>query len=142
MVVDESRPPSGIVFRRLVTPDERARARDLLAGAGYRSPRLAGDEVWSGLWDLTAADGAALTAAAATRQMSVRILEVRVLVARPGPHRSALYGRLVHELADLCRANGVEGMVAGVAGGDNAGAELLRRAGFEVGPAGWLAREV
>lgn len=132
MVVDEDlpAPPSGIVFRRLGTPAERSRARALLDAAdlAYRSPRLAGDEVWSGLWNLTAANSAALTAAAATLPMSARVLEVRALVVW---NRSAMCGRLVRELADVCRAHGVESMVAGVAGGDAAAVHLLRRAGFD-----------
>jgi hypothetical protein len=153
VVVDEDRLPSGIVFRRLGAPAERSRARALLDAAGpvYRSPRLAGDEVWSGLWNLTAANGAALTAAAATRQASERVLEVRALVVRPGEHWPARCGRLVRELADVCRANGAEWMVAGIAGGDTAAMALLRRAGFnttpvpgppEAGSVEWLAREV
>ena len=153
MVVDKDRLPSGIVFRRFGTPAERSRARGLLdaAGPAYRSPRLAGDEVWFGLWNLTAANGAALTAGAATLRMSARVLEVRALVVRTGVHRSAMWGRLVRELAEVCRAQGAEWMVAGTAGGDVAAAELLRRAGFDTtsdpglpdaGSIGWLAREV
>ena len=152
MVRDESRLPSGIVFRRLGTPAERARARGLLVAAGpaYRSPRLAGDEVWSGLFDLTAADGAAPAAVAATLPMSVRVLEVRALVVRTGAPSSAMWGRLVRELADECRAQGAEWLVAGIADGDTAAVEL-RRAGFgpapvpglpEAGSLGWLAWEV
>jgi hypothetical protein len=151
--VDENRLPSGIVFRRLGTPAERARAGGLLDGAGpaYRSPRLAGDEVWSGLWNLTAADGAALTAAAATLRMSAGMLEVRALAVRLGEHSSAMWARLVRELGDECRATGAERMVAGTGEHDAAAAELLRRAGFgtmpDPGPPGpgsivWLAREV
>jgi len=154
VVVQEDRLPSGIVFRRLGTAAERSSARGLLDGAGiaYRSPRLAGDEVWSGLWNLTAANGAALTAAAATLRTSARVLELRALVAvRNGGHRNALCGRLVRELADVCRAHGAERMMAGIAGGDVAAARLLRRAGFgttrdprppEEGSIGWLAWEV
>jgi hypothetical protein len=153
VVVDEDQLPSGIVFRRLGAPAERSRARGLLdrAGLAYRSPRLAGDEVWSGLWNLTAADGAALTAAAATLRISARVLEVRALAVRTSAHRSALCGRLIRELADGCRAYGAEWMVAGIAGGDATAVRLLRRAGFattldpelpDTGSIGWFAREV
>ncbi|MBG0564774.1 hypothetical protein [Actinoplanes aureus] len=144
---------SEIVFRRLGEPAERSQAGELLVAGGcvYRSPRLAGDERWSGLWNLTAADGAALTAAAATMRMSARILEVRALAARPGEHCPAMWARLVRELADTCRARGAESMVAGFAGGDAAAEGLLRRAGFDTasdpGLPGldsikWVAREV
>jgi hypothetical protein len=153
VVVDEDRLPSGIVFRPLSMPAERLQARELLDAAGlvYRSPRLASDEVWSGLWNLTAADGAALTAAAATVRISVRVLEVRALAVRDGEHRTALWGRLVRELTDVCRANGAEWMIAGIAGGDVATAERLRRARFnpaanqgpfDAGSIRWLVREV
>ena len=153
MVSDQDGLPSGIVFRRLGMPAERSHAGRLLSAGGgvFRSPRLSGEESWSGLWNLTAADGAALTAAAATRRMSSRVLEVRALAVRPGPHRQAMWARLVRELADVCRASGVERMVAGTADGDAAGLRLLRRAGFDPaadpglpdpGSIAWLARYV
>jgi hypothetical protein len=151
--VDEDRPPAGVVFRGLGTPAERLRARRLLDAAtpAYRSPRLIGDEAWSGLWNLTAADGAALMAAAATVRMSVRALEVRALAVRAGGQGPAMWGRLVRELADVCRAYGAEWLVAGTANGDAAAVALLRRAGFaaslevglpDLGSIVWLAREV
>ncbi|WP_328475615.1 hypothetical protein OHA21_19785 [Actinoplanes sp. NBC_00393] len=118
-----------IVFRRLGAAD----AREL--SLVYRSPRLSGDEQWSGLWNLTAANGSALTAAAATEQLSARTLEVRALAVRPGQPAP---DRLVRELADLCRARGVERLVAAVADGD----AVLRRAGFAPSDAAWLAREI
>ncbi|WP_250032820.1 GNAT family N-acetyltransferase [Paractinoplanes maris] len=152
MGVDEDPRPSGIVFRRLGTPAERSRARALLdaAGPAYRSPRLAGDEVWFGLFDLTAANGAALTAAAATLPTSARVLEARALVWTSA-HWSQTCGRLVRELADVCRAHGAEWMVAAVADGDTAAVHLLRRAGFDTtsdpglpdtGSIEWLMRDV
>jgi L-amino acid N-acyltransferase YncA len=162
---EDGRLPAGIVFRRLGTPAERSRARRLLdaGGPGYRSPRLIGDEAWSGLWNLTAASGAALAAAAATVQLAARVVEVRAVVLPAGGHRPALGGRLVRELADACRAQGAERMVAGTAragGGefgagdaDAAAVDLLRRMGFDqvtaadlgvpdVGSIVWLALEV
>jgi hypothetical protein len=109
--------------------------------------------VWSGLWNLTAANGAGLAAAAATLRMSARVVEVRALVVPASGRRPALCGRLVRELADACRANGAEWMVAGAAGADVAAVDLLRRTGFDpttaanlglpdLGSIGWLALEV
>jgi hypothetical protein len=103
------------------------------------------------LWNLTAPIGAALAAAAATLRMSARVLEVRAMVAPAGDHWAARWGRLVRELADGCRAQGAEWMVAGVAGADAGAVDLLRRAGFDtgrdlglpdLGPIVWLGREV
>jgi hypothetical protein len=153
VALDEDRLLQGVVFRRLGTWAERPPAPGL-CGAGahaYRSPRLAGDEAWAGLWNLTADDGAALTAAAATLAMSARVLEVRALIVRAGAGWPAMCRRLVRELADEGRAHGAEWLVAGAAAGDPAAPDLLRRAGFgsagmpglpEAGPIVWLAREV
>jgi hypothetical protein len=145
----------GIVYRRLDTPAERARARRLLCAGGpaYRSPRLCGDEAWAGLWNLTAANGAALAAAASTVRISARVLEVRAMVVPAGGHRSALGRRLVRELADACRAHGAQWMVAGVGEADVAAVDLLRGMGFDTvtaadlgvsdpGPVGWVVLEV
>jgi hypothetical protein len=151
VTLDEDRLPAGIVFRRLGAPAERSQAQALLdaGGPAYRSPRLAGDEAWSGLWNLTAANGTALAAAAATLRMSARVLEVRALVVRAGVPRAAMWGRLVREMADGCRAHGGEWMVA--AGAEGGALDPLRRAGFgpaagldlpAAGPLLWLAREV
>ena len=154
MVVD-------IVFRRVRTPAERAAARRVLAATrdAYRSPHTAGEPDWCGLWDLTAEDGTAPVAVAATAGLSRLALEVRGLAAARG---SAMWERLVRELADAGRAHGVEWMVAGA---DCPHAMiLLRRNGFvdaaalpghsgfaaAVGPGGlpagdavvWLAREI
>jgi hypothetical protein len=149
VTLDEDRLPAGIVFRRLGPPAERSQAHDLLAAGGpaYRSPRLAGDEAWSGLWNLTASNGTALAAAAATLRMSAPVMEVRALGVRAGGHWAAMLARLVREVADGCRANGAEWMVAAGVEGEALG--LLRHVGF--GPAvgldlpgrlAWLAREV
>ena len=54
-----------MVFRRLGSPADFSLAGRLLGSA---EPRPA-DEIWSGLWHLTAADGDALAAIAATRQL-------------------------------------------------------------------------
>lgn len=112
------------------------------------------------MWNLTAASGAALAAAAATVRLSARVVEVRAVVVPAGGHRPALGGRLVRELADACRAQGVERMVAGTAragggefGAGDAAVDLLRRMDFhpvtaadlgvpDVGSLVWLALEV
>ncbi|MEV6636577.1 hypothetical protein AB0M54_38135 [Actinoplanes sp. NPDC051470] len=113
------------------TPDEadgKDEARRLLSeAAGYRSPRRTGDEVWSGLWNLTAAAGNALVAVAATARLSPRVVELRAIAAA---HPDG-YARLLRELADDGRATGAEWLVAA----DAAGATWLRRAGYDP----WLA---
>jgi hypothetical protein len=129
-----------MVFRRLGTPVDFSRAYRLL---GACVPRPA-DEIWSGLWNLTADDGDALAAIAATRQISRRVVEVRAIRTDQG---YAVQARLLHELADACRAHGVEWLVA-TAGG--AGADVLRRVGFVLATeldlpptrVGWLALQV
>ena len=126
-----------MVFRRLGSPADFSRGCRLL-GAG--EPRSV-DEIWSGLWNLTAEDGDALAAIAATRQLSPGVIEVRAIRTDQGYEVQA---RLLRELADACRAQGVEWLVAVADGG---GADLLRRAGFvpATGPdlpavrGGWLA---
>ena len=151
MTLDEDHLTAAIVFRRLGAPAERSQAHALLGAGGpaYRSPRLAGDEAWSGLWNLTAANGSALLAAAATLRMSAHVLEVRALVVRAGGHRAAMWARLVREVADGCRAHGGEWMVA--AGAEAGALDPLRGTGFgqaaglDLPGAGsllWLAREV
>jgi len=129
-----------MVYRRLGTPVDFWRACRLLGAGGSRPA----DEIWSGLWNLTADDGDALAAVAATRQISPRVVEVRAIRTN---HGYAVQARLLRELADASRANGVEWLVA-VAGG--AGTEMFCRAGFA--PAtnldlpqtrtGWLALQV
>lgn len=126
---------TGIVFRPLVTATDRSRAYGLLdaAGTGYRSPRLCGDERWSGLWDLTAADGTALAAAGATLACGPRRLEVRALVAPVGPHWTAAMGRMVRELADAARAQGVAHLAAASDASD-----VLGDLGFRPTPGWWV----
>jgi hypothetical protein len=103
------------VYRPLTSAADRARAERLLAaGHGYRSPgpSPAGVEEWYGLWDLTAADVAALRAAAATLAVSPAVLEVRAVVTPVGGHWPSSGGRLVRELADAARARGAHRLVA------------------------------
>jgi hypothetical protein len=146
---------AGIVFRRLTAPDERSRADLMLHGGGpaYRSPRLAGDEAWYGLCDLAGSTGAELAAAAAACRLSARVLEVRAMAMPAGGAGAALRGRLVRELADVCRAQGVQWMVAGAAGVEAVAVDLLRGGGFtpaeatrlglsDPGSTVWLAVEV
>jgi GNAT superfamily N-acetyltransferase len=129
-----------MVFRRLATPADFAQAYRLLGAGG---PRPA-DEVWFGLWNLTAADGDALAAIAATRPSSPRVVEVRAVKTRQG---YAVRARLLRELADTCRADGVEWLLADAG---RPGADVLRRHGFAPatdpdGPPirpGWLALQV
>ena len=128
-----------MLYRRLGSPADFSRACRLL-GAGERPA----DEIWSGLWNLTADDGDALAAIAATRQLSPRVVEVREIKTDQG---YAVQARLLRELADACRAQGVEWLVAVADGG---GTAVLRRAGFAPAPglnlpatrAGWLALQL
>jgi len=135
-----------MVFRRLGTPVDFSRACRLL---GACAPRSA-DEIWSGLWNLTADDGDVLAAIAATRQISPRVVEVRAIKTNQG---YAVQARLLRELADACRARGVEWLVApagGISTGGGAGMDVLHRVGFvlardlDLPPtrAGWLALQV
>ena len=132
-----------MVFRQLSTAADYVRARRLFGGRAYR---CAG-EVWSGLWNLTADDGAALAAVAATRQLSPRVVEVRAIVTAADDHAYALRARLLRELANACRASGAEWLVTGA---DRVGADVLRSAGFSAAPeldltkpsGGWLALQV
>ena len=122
-----------MVFRELVTAAEAMQARRLLGAGTHRCP----DEVWSGLFDLTADAGSVVAGVAATRQISPRVVEIRAVVTG-GEDRT--YGRLLRELADVCRARGVEWLVAGA---DRVGADLLREAGFSVAYGdGWLALQL
>ena len=82
-----------MVFRRLGTPVDFFRACRLL---GTCEPRA--DEIWSGLWNLTADDGDALAAIAATRRISPQVVEVRAISTNRG---LAVQARLLRELAGL-----------------------------------------
>ena len=115
-----------LVFRRLESPAD-------LALAGRRLGRVRHpQESWFGLWNLTAAEDDALVAVAATRQRSARSVEVRAIKSVPGYDVPA---RLLRELADVCRARGVEWLVANQGGTEP---EVLRRAGFRSGGEGWM----
>jgi len=129
-----------MVFRRLETPADFSRACRLF---GACEPWSA-DEIWFGLWNLTATDGDALAAIAATRRNSPRVVEVRAIKTHRG---YAVQARLLRELADTCRAHGVEWLIATA---DAAGTDVLRRQGFVLTAdlnmpeirAGWLALQV
>lgn len=145
----------GIVFRQLTACGERSWADLMLAGGGpgFRSPRLAGDETWYGLCDLAGETGSVVAAAAATCRLSMRVLEVRAMAMPASGDWAALRRRLMRELANACRAQGAQWMVAGAAGVDAAAVDLLRGGGFtlaaaasvdmpDLGSVIWLAVEV
>ena len=127
--------PAGIVFRRLHTDAERALARSLLAATGRA--RSAGEEgglAWFGLWDLAAAEEVALIGAAATRAVTAATAELCALAVAAELPWQGLGDRLLREVADILRAQGVERMVARVEADDGRGA-LLRDAGLVPLPA-------
>jgi GNAT superfamily N-acetyltransferase len=142
--------PAGIVFRRLHGDAERAQARSLLAAGGrsWSAGRLGG-LAWFGLWDLAAADGVALLGAAATRPVTVGTAELCALAVPAAPPWQGLADRLLREVADALRAQGVERMVARP-GSDHGRLALLRDAGLAPLPAGqrpelpgaWLSLEL
>jgi hypothetical protein len=128
--------PAGIVFRRLRTEAERALALSLLAAGGRSWPAgRASGVAWFGLWDLAAAEGVALIAAAATRPVTAATAELCALAVPAAvlPLRG-LGDRLLREVADTLRAQGVERMVARLEGDDGRQA-LLRDAGLVPLPA-------
>jgi GNAT superfamily N-acetyltransferase len=127
--------PAGIVFRRLHGEDERALARSLLAATGRAGS--AGEErglAWFGLWDLAAAEEVALIGAAATRPVTAATVELCALAVPAEPPWQGLGERLLREVADTLRAEGVEQMVARV-DGDDGRVALLRDAGLVPLPA-------
>src|SRR5688500_11304708 len=140
-----SRPGQGgdvvvdMVFRRLETPADFSGACRAFGACG---PPLT--QVWFGLWNLTADDGDALVAIAATRRISSRVIEIHAVETHQG---YAVQARLLRELADTCRAHGVEWLVAAA---DGAGTDVRRRQGLVVAAdrtmpeirAGWLAFQV
>jgi GNAT superfamily N-acetyltransferase len=122
--------PAGIVFRPLRTDAERALARSLPAATGRARP--AGEEgglAWFGLWDLAADEGETLLGAAATRTVTAATAELCALAVADAPPWRGLGDRLLREVADTLRAQGVERMVARLAGDDGRLA-LLRDAGL------------
>lgn len=122
--------PAGIVFRRLRTEAERALARSLLAAGGRSWPAgRSGGLAWFGLWDLAAAEGMALLGAAATRPLTAGTAELCALAVPAAPAWQGLGDRLLREVADTLRAQGVEQMVAR-SDGDDGRLALLRDAGL------------
>jgi GNAT superfamily N-acetyltransferase len=127
--------PAGIVFRRLHTDAERALARSLLAAGGRPWPGgRASGLAWFGLWDLAAAEEVALLGAAATRPVTAATAELCALAVPAEPPWRGLGDRLLREVADTLRAQGVERLVARLEGDDGRLA-LLRDAGLVPLPA-------
>jgi hypothetical protein len=127
--------PAGIVFRRLRTEAECALALSLLAAGGRSWPAgRAGGVAWFGLWDLAAAEGVALIAAAATRPVTAATAELCALAVPTVLPWRGLGDRLLREVADTLRAQGVERMVARPED-DGGRLALLRDAGLEPVPA-------
>jgi hypothetical protein len=128
--------PAGIVFRQLQTAAERASALTLLAGGGASRSAVEVDGlVWFGLWDLASAESVALIGAAATRSLTEGTVELCVLTVPAAAPWPGLADRLLREVADMLRAQGVERMVARLAG-DHGRLELPRDAGLVPLPAG------
>ncbi|WP_203788059.1 hypothetical protein [Paractinoplanes rishiriensis] len=107
-----------MVFRQLRSPADFVRARSLIG------TEVSGDEILSGLWDLAAADSDVLVAIVATRRVSPSVVEVKAMRGYAGQ------ARLLREVADDCRAQGVERLVAAGC----VDADVLRRAGFVPDP--------
>jgi GNAT superfamily N-acetyltransferase len=122
--------PAGIVFRRLHSADERALAWSLLAAGGRPWPEdPAGGLAWFGLWDLAAGEEVALIGVAAIRPVAAATAELCALAVPAEPPWQGLGDRLLREVADTLRAEGVERMVARV-DGDDGRVALLRDAGL------------
>jgi len=127
-----------MVFRRCRSPWERRAVGELLAGQGIP---LAGRGVAGaglfGLWDLTAAAGEALAAAAATGPPGDGgEVQLRGIAVAAGAGHQGLGRRLVCEVADSLRARGAARLVARPAGGAGLTPALLRSAGFVPAGAG------
>jgi hypothetical protein len=138
--------PIGIVFRRLHTDVERAKAQSLL-GAGA-SP----DEVWIwfGLWDLAEAlEGTGLLGAAAVRPAAPLVAELCAWTVRDPRAWWIVGDRLLRGVADAMRAEGTERMIATRKRRDEE-EELLDHLGFRSAGAqdadgdatGWLSLEL
>ena len=123
---------AGMVFRRCRSPSEQRAAGRLLAERGI--PLAEGDVAGTdlfGLWDLTAAAGEALAAAAATGPPEDGgEVQLRGIAVAAGAGHRGLGRRLVCEVADSLRAQGAARLVARSAGGAGLTVALLRSAGF------------
>jgi GNAT superfamily N-acetyltransferase len=126
-------PMTGIVFRRLRSPAEREAAHRLLAdgGAPPGPVRMPGETMLFGLWDLAAPNGGGLVAVAATQRLDdAGSVELGGIVVRADLRRRGLGRRLVTEVADALRAQGVAHLVVRLEGDHRSAAALLTRAGF------------
>ena len=135
---------AGMVFRRCRSPSEQRAAGRLLAGRGIPQAEggVAGTDLF-GLWDLTAAAGEALAAAAATGPPEDGgEVQLRGIAVAAGAGHRGLDRRLVCEVADSLRARGAARLVARPAGGAGPAPGLLRSAGFVPAGAGRAPAEV
>ena len=124
---------TGVVFRKPRSRPERDAASSLLADSGVppAAIRGAGDTVLYGLWDLAAPTGEGLVGVAATRALddagSVELCGIAVLAALG---RWGLGYRLVTEVADALRMEGVRRLVAKSVDRQGLATALLAQAGF------------
>lgn len=128
---DRNPPASGIMFRGCRSESEQQAAGRLLAGGTALITRYASGVELFGLWDLTAAPEESLVGAAATRPLdddgTVGLCGIAVAT---GLRRRGLGGRLVCEVADVLRRQGVACLVDELPTGGPAAVALLRRCGF------------
>jgi ribosomal protein S18 acetylase RimI-like enzyme len=133
-----------MVFRRCRSPSERRAVGGLLARRGIplAGRGVAGTDLF-GLWDLMAPAGEALAGAAATGPLGDggEVVLQGIAVAA-GAGRRGLEGRLICEVADSCRGQGMARLVARPAGPAGPAVGLLRSAGFVAAGAGRAPDEV
>lgn len=151
--------PVGVVFRRLSTGVEYELARSVLStpARAERTGRTGGRWTWFGLCDLAATGGTGLLGTAAIRQVAPGVAHLRGWTVLGAPPWSAIGERLVREVADSLRADGVQHVVTRLTEDRRQERALLHRVGFlpvgrqcvgtqvpddADGSAGWLSLEL
>ena len=126
-------PVTGIVFRSVWSPAERAAASRLLADSGVPPAAVhsTGDTALYGLWDLTAPAGEGLVGVAATQPLAAAgSVQLCGIAVRADLRRRGLGRRLVTEVANVLRATGATSLAARLEADYGPAAAVLARAGF------------
>lgn len=119
---------TGILFRGMTAGAELDQARRLVQTVGLPVPDDAA-ATWFGLWDLSAAEGADLLAAAAIRPAGPGVVELAAFAVSASVGYRDHGHRLLHEVLDRMRAAGADRLVAPLPASEGERA-LLLAAGF------------